>query len=213
VGLLLASCGEEAASPAIVGDWFRCLEPDCSEVGEIGNRFGADGSFVSLYPVKLVLGPDDGYCRTSNPELIYRYAWDGQRLEIKDGQTILNSYSFTVEGDRDRDRDRADVDKAEWKEPRTMLRVSPPRERGPCSARTPWICPKFDQQATSAGSCKMRWVCDGGAHEVSCTASACTCGPTSGKSFKAAGACAMALGALYTAVNAGCGWSLALMPY
>lgn len=203
--------GDEPAS-AIVGDWFTCLDLQCSQVGGVGNRFTPAGGFIALYPRGQVVGPQDRYCVTSNPGLIYSYTWDGQELRIVDGGTLLKRYTFSIDGEQ------AQVINRDSGNMLSMQRLASPRESGPCSDRAPWICPKFDKQDTAAGSCSMTWVCDGGTYEVTCDASSCACktGGAAGKSFPQAGVCALGvaqLGQLYGAVNSGCGWQLSLLPF
>lgn len=213
VGLSACGPGDEPAS-AIVGDWFTCLDLQCSQLGGVGNRFTASGDFIALYPKGQLLGPQDRYCATSNAELIYRYTWDEQALRIEDNDgALLTRYTFVVEGEQARviNQDSGNM--------LDMRRLASPRESGPCSQRVPWICPKFDKREPAAGSCSLTWVCDRGTYEVSCEASgscACAAGGAAGKSFPQAGTCAMGvaqLGQLYTAVNSGCGWQLSLLPF
>jgi len=209
----LTACADaDQPLAAVVGDWFTCLDPQCSQIGGVGNRFTPAGEFVGLYPEGQVLGAQARYCVTSNPGLIYGYTWDEHELRVMDGETLLKRYSFIVEDGR------AEVVNLDSGNAISMLRVTPTRTNGPCRLREPWICPKFDKRDPKPGACVMTWVCDGGTKEVSCDASGCSCEAdgVAGKSFSQAGACALGLpqlAQLYAAVNAGCGWKLSLLPF
>lgn len=207
----LAACGEPA-QPAIVGDWFGCLDPQCAQIGGVGRRFAADGAFIALYPTAQVLTPGGRYCAISNPGLIYRYTWDGRQLEIREDESVRKRYDFDVAGARASviDRDSGATS--------SMKRLQAPRQSGPCRERTPWVCPVFAMR-DEGSECRVSWTCDGGAHEIRCAAGgSCTCraGGATGRSFSEAGLCALGaagLSELYARVNAGCGWQLSLLPF
>lgn len=212
--LLLVACGETGV-PAIVGDWFRCLDPDpgdgggvCSEIGLKGSRFTAEGGFIGLFPEKSPMVSGDGYCHTSNPDLIYSYSWDGAQLVIKDGESLLNRYDeYTIDGD-------LTTAVTLLGEKITLKRVDTGRDRGPCSSWSPWVCPKYESQLPSDG-CSIDWVCDNGTFRVECdkkSSYTCRCleeGIAKG-TFTSADLCQVLPPSQIEPINTACGWKLSI---
>lgn len=202
------ACGDEDVTPAIVGDWFSCTTTNCGTLGLKGSRFKADGTLVHLYPEKQVLDASSGYCRTTNPDLDWTYTHDGKNLETFEKSGVSERHLFVI------DNDVARV----FSEGKTgyMKRVDPPRDRGSCSERTPWICPSAKMDGTT-DKCQLRWICDNGTYQVLCEkkgdAFQCRCleaGVQKG-SFSSNGLCSlMDLSALIKEANTGCGWKLSL---
>ena len=207
--LFSAACGGEDALPAIVGDWLQCTTLDCGVLGVKGSRFGADGSLVHLYPEKQVLDASNGYCHTTNPELLRSYRYDGEKaLETFEKSGAVRRYVFIIEGDLA----RVTIQNSTYH----MKRVDPARDRGSCSERTPWVCPVGAGGGTTQ-KCQVQWTCDNGTFEVLCQqqSGAYQCGCLNGgaaqKTFSSSGLCTqLDLSALINEANKGCGWKLSL---
>ncbi len=204
--LFATACGDEV--PAIVGDWFHCTTVDCGVLGIKGSRFEAGGALLHLYPEKPALGDADGYCHTTSPDLRRTYAYQGEALTVHEPAGGSFSYVFVIEGDQARATREG---KTQY-----LKRVDPPRDRGSCSARSPWVCPRGQKDGT-ASTCQARWTCDNGRFEVKCAKSgaalACRCldAGVEKKTFTSKGLCSLFdLSALISEVNAGCGWKLSL---
>jgi hypothetical protein len=58
LGITVAACGDQraVAGASIVGDWFLCTNPDCTEIADDGTRFGADGLAVGFDTVEGPVG-------------------------------------------------------------------------------------------------------------------------------------------------------------
>jgi len=191
-----------------VGDWFHCTTLDCGTLGLKGSRFNADGTVAHLYPEKQVLDAAGKYCVTVNPDLTRTWARAGDDLVITDNNGATLRYVFVIEGDVAR----------VTREGKTqhMKRVDPPRDNGPCSKRTPWVCPSGMMDSTG-GACQARWTCDNGTFKVDCKKNSsgynCQCieAGAAQKSFSSTGLCGQVdLSALIKETNAGCGWQLSL---
>jgi len=66
---------------SIVGDWFACEDPDCTEISDDGTRLNPDGTWVSLNAPGGRPEADGRYCVELRDER-GEYTWDSAKLTL-----------------------------------------------------------------------------------------------------------------------------------
>jgi hypothetical protein len=154
--------GEPPEPP--VGDWFLCLDHQCSVISYNGWRFESDNTVKWLYGVPPSLEAEENYCYTKTEQLNLTYTYSGNTLQLTHN---WNAQQLTYLADF-----KGDI--GSWTEMGTtkkvqLRRVWPPRTSGPCANRSPWICPKKKLTDFPGTSCSWTWHCDNGSYTLDCS--------------------------------------------
>jgi hypothetical protein len=159
-----------------IGDWFLCLNSQCSIISYNGWRFETDGTTRWTYGEPPTLEGGETYCYTERQELNLTYTYSKDTLQMTHNwNSYQSTYTIEFKGDLASVTEKGDTKTIHWR------RVWPARASSPCASRSPWICPRQRFETGFRGTgCRWSWECDNGSFALECAPDSsvgfiCTC--------------------------------------